>query len=136
MHMHLTWLQETLRRDGAFRHARHDLLHVFPPGFSKFVPESGFSEVPVRFGLCYLPLARRGQTEEVLSPVSSVFYANPAVLLHSVQGPRECRAVHYEAFAQPFLIHLTSCSQSREQSELCNLEARFLQFLVINSRYD
>jgi hypothetical protein len=72
----------------------------------------------------------------VLSPVFSLFDANPALLPHPVQGPRQRRAVHYEAFAQPFLIQLAGYSQCREKSELCNLEARLLQFLVINSRYD
>ena len=87
-------------------------------------------------GFCKLPLPSRRQAKKALSPVSSLFDANQALLPHSVQSPRQRRAVHCEAFAQPFLIHLTGCSQRREKSEMCNLEACLLQFLVINPRYD
>src|SRR5262249_52952356 len=113
-----------------------NLLHVVPPGFPKFVPKSGFSQFPVRFGLCYLPFTRCGQTKEVLALVRSLRDAYPTSFLHSFQGPRQCSTVHDETFTQPLLIHLAHCSQSREQSELCDLEARLLQFLVINPRYD
>src|SRR5882724_8772445 len=136
MYMHLYRVQKTLGLDGAFRYQRHGLLHLFPPSFPKFVPQSGFSEIPMWFGLCHLPLSRCRQTEEVLSPVSSLFDANPALLPHPVQGPRQRRAVHYETFAQPFLIQLAGCSQCREKSELCNLEAPLLEFLVINPSYN
>jgi len=136
MYMHLSRLQKNLGLDSAFRYQRHSLLHLFPPSFPKFVPQPGFSEIPMWFGSCHLPLSRCRQAEEVLAPVSSLFDANPALLPHPVQGPRQRRAVHYEAFAQPFLIQLAGCSQCREKSELCNLEARLLQFLVINPRYD
>src|SRR5215469_16291427 len=134
--MHLSRLQKTLRREGAFRHERDCLLHVLPPGFPKFVPKPGFSEFPVRFSLCYLSLASRRKTKEALSFVCSRFDADPASLLHAVQGPSQCCTLHYKAFAQPFLIHFAGCRQRREQPELRDLKAGLLQLLVINSRYD
>jgi len=90
----------------------------------------------MRFGLCYLSLASRRKTKEVLSFVCSRFDADPASLLHSVQCPSQCCTVHYETFAEPVLIHLAGFSQRHKQSELCNLKVRPLQFLVINPRYD
>src|SRR5215470_11444591 len=136
MYMHLSRLQKTLRREAAFRYQRNDHLHVLPPGFPKFVPKSGFRELPVRFSLCYLSLASRRKTKEALSFVCSRFDADPTLLLHSVQGPSQCCALHYKAFAQPFLIHFAGCRQRREQSELRDLKAGLLQFLVINPRYN
>jgi NADPH:quinone reductase len=136
MYMHLSRLQKALGLDAAFRYERHGLLHLFPSGFPKFVPQFGFGEIPVWFGFRNFSLARRRQTKEALSSVFSLLDANPALLPHPLQGPRQRRTVHYEAFAQPFLIHLAGYSQCREESELCNLEARLLQFLVINPRYD
>src|SRR5258708_39408430 len=118
MYMHLFWLHKALRHDGAFRDSRHGLLHFFPRGFAKLVAKSRFSEVPVRFGICDLSLARCRKTKEALSFVCSRFNADPASLLHAVQGPSQCCTVHYKAFAQPFLIHLPGCSQRCEKSEL------------------
>src|SRR5262245_12406864 len=126
MYMHLFWLQEILREDGALRYKRYGLLHVVPPVLSKFVPKSGFSKVPVWFGLCYLSLAQRSQTKDALSFIHSLLDADPTALLHSVQGPSQCCAVHYEALAQAFLIHLTRCGQGHEQSELCDFETGLL----------
>src|SRR6516162_885317 len=136
MYMHLFRLHKTLRRDGAVGDKRYRPLHVFPCGFPKLVAKSRFSQVPMRFGLCYLSVASRGQAKEVLPFVRSRFDADPTSILHAVEGPSQGCTVHYEAFAQPFLIHLAGCGQRHEQSELCNLEARLLQFLVINPRHD
>jgi hypothetical protein len=136
MYMHLSRLRKTLGLDGAFRYQRYGLLHLFPPSFPKLVLQPGFSKIPIWFGFRHLPFSRCRKAEEVFSPVSSLFDANPALLPHPVQGPRQRRAVHCEAFAQPFLIQLAGCSQRREKSKLCDLESSLLQFLVINPRYD
>jgi len=78
--MHLSWLQKT---DGAFRYRRYRFLHVFPRGFPELVAKFGFSEIPMRFGLCYLSLASRRKTKEVLSFV-------PAPGLTLIHQPRFC----------------------------------------------
>jgi hypothetical protein len=136
MYMHLSRLQKSLGLDAPFRHKRHCLLHRFPAAFPEFAAQSGFSKAPMWLGSCNLPLSRRRQAEEVISLVPSWFDVNPTLLPHPVQGPRERGAVHYEAFAQPFLIHFSGCSQCRENSKLCNLESRLLEFLFINPRDD
>ena len=46
MYMHLSRLQKTLGLDSAFRYHRQVLLHLFPPSIPKFLPQSGFSEIP------------------------------------------------------------------------------------------
>src|SRR5277367_3490516 len=129
MYMHLSWLQKTLGLDGAFCYHRQVLLHLFPPSIPKFLPQSGFCEIPMGLGFCHLPLSRRRQAEEVLPSVSSWFDADPTLLPHPVQGARERGAIHYKAFAQPFLIHFAGYCQCRQKSELCDLEARLLQLL-------
>ena len=72
MYMHLLRLHKTLQQDGAFRYQRHGLLHFFPRGFPKLFAKSRFSEVPVRFGLCDLSLARCRKTKEALPFVCSL----------------------------------------------------------------
>src|ERR1700691_5225492 len=136
MYMHLSWLQKTLGLDGAFRYQRQALLHLFPPSFPKFLPQSGFSEIPIWLGFCHLPLSCRRQAEEMLPSVSSRFDANPTLLPHPVQGARQRGAIHYKAFAQPFLIHLAGYCQCRQKPELCDLEACLFQLLVINPGHD
>ena len=136
MYMHLSWLQRTLGLNGAFGYRRQALLHLFPYSFPKFLPQPGFSEIPMWLGFCHLPLSRPRQAEEVLPSVSSWFDANPTLLPHPVQGARQCGAIHYKAFAEPFLIHLAGYCQSRQKSILCDLEACLFQFLVINPRHD
>jgi hypothetical protein len=136
MYMHLSWLQKTLGLDRAFRYHRQALLHLFPPSLPKFLPQSGFSEIPIWLGFCRLPLSRRRQAEEVLPSVSSWFDVNPTLLPHPVQGARQRGAIHNKAFAQPFLIHLAGYGQCRQKSELSDLEARLFQLLVINPRHD
>ena len=112
------------------------LPHLFPSSIPKFLPQSGFCEIPMWLAFCHLPLSRRRQAEDVLSSVSSGFDANPTLLPHPVQGARQRGAIHYKAFAQPFLIHLAGYCQCRQQSELCDLEARLFQLLVINPRHN
>jgi hypothetical protein len=116
MYMHLSRLQKPLGLDGTFRYNSQVLLHLFPPSIPKFLPQSGFSEIPMWLGFCHLPLSRRRQAEEELPSVSSWFDANPTVLPHPVQGARQRGAVHYKAFAQPFLIRLAGYCQCRQKS--------------------
>ena len=136
MYMHLSWLQKTLGLDGAFRYHRQALLHLFPPSFPKFLPQSGFSEIPMWLGFCHLPLSRRRQVEEVLPSVSSWFDANPTLFPHPVQGACQRGAIHNETRAQPFLIGLPHGGQCRQQTELCDLQACLSDFLVIDPRND
>jgi hypothetical protein len=136
MYMHLSWLQKTLGLDGAFRYRSQALPHLFPLSFPKFFPQSGFGEIPMWLGFCRLPLSRRRKAEEVFPSVSSWFDANPTLLPHTLQGARQRGAIHYKAFAQPFLIHLAGYCQCRQKSELCDLEARLFQLLVINPCHD
>src|ERR1700733_8735668 len=103
MYMHLYGLQEILRPGGPFRQKGYNLLHILPTGFAELVPKSRFRAVPVRLRLCELPLARRSQFKDVLPLVGSLRGADPAALLHSVQGPRQCRTVHSEAAALSLL---------------------------------
>jgi len=86
--------------------------------------------------LCDLPLADRRQFKDVFPLVGSLFGTDPATLLHSVQRPREGRAVHCEAAAQSLLGRPARYGQRREQSELRDLDPGFLQFLVINPRHN
>src|SRR5580698_3249939 len=136
MYMHLSWLRKLLRPDGSFRYHRQALLHFLPLPFPKLLPQSGLSEIPMWLGFCHLPFSRRAQAEEVLPSVFSWLDANPTLFPHPVQGARQSGAIHSKAFAQPFLIQLARYRQCSEKSELCDLEARLLQLLVINPGHD
>src|SRR2546430_8151233 len=81
-----------------------------------------------------LPAALR-QTKQTLAPGLSLPYTNQTLLSEQPKRPRQRRAIHRKTRAQPLLIGLANLCQRCQQTELCDLQARFSQFLVVDPRY-
>src|SRR5216683_8162123 len=127
---------KNLRRHRGLCNSRDRLLHAFPARVAKLSPQSLFRPLPVRLSLCHLSLACLRETEQALPPVLSPPHANPALPPQQPQRPRQRRAIHGKARAQPLLIGFFSRSQRGQQTELRDFESCLPQFLVIDPRYD
>ena len=123
-----------LGRRRRFRQSGHDPFHALPARDPDVLPQPLLRRFPVWLGIRDLPLARGRETKQALPLVFSSRYADPALLPHQSQRPRQRRAVHGEARAEPFLIGLSNGLKSGKQAVLGDFEACLSQFLVINPR--
>jgi hypothetical protein len=117
---------------GCARHISEHYPHLRPTGFSQPLPQSFLGAFPVRLGLLKLLLARRGESQQSLSPVFSRLYADPSTLDQQSEHARQARGVEREQLTQISLGDFTGKFQSHQQGELCQLKTGVPELVVVH----